>query len=72
MADQQIRAEPVEQQPTKRRRFTLPSAYTILFALIVLMAIATWLVPAGVYDRDEEGARFRGPTTRSTPTRSGS
>src|ERR671912_1644912 len=55
MADQQIRAEPVE-QPDKKRRFTLPSAYTILFALIVLMAIATWIVPAGVYDRDEEGA----------------
>ena len=55
MADQQIRAEPVE-QPEKKRRFTLPSAYTILFGLIVLMAIATWIVPAGVYDRDEEGA----------------
>src|SRR5512133_3118610 len=55
MADQEVRAEPVE-HPEKRRRFTLPSAYTILFALIVLMAIATWLVPAGVYDRDKEGA----------------
>src|SRR5918993_1220234 len=55
MADQQVRAEPVE-QPEKKRRFTLPSAYTILFALIVVMAIATWIVPAGVYDRDEEGA----------------
>jgi uncharacterized ion transporter superfamily protein YfcC len=55
MADQQVRAEPVE-QPRKRGRFTLPSAYTILFALIVLMAIATWIVPAGVYDRDKEGA----------------
>jgi uncharacterized ion transporter superfamily protein YfcC len=55
MADQQVRAEPVE-HPDKKRRFTLPSAYTILFALIVLMAIATWIVPAGVYDRDDEGA----------------
>jgi uncharacterized ion transporter superfamily protein YfcC len=55
MADQQVRAEPVE-PPERKRRFTLPSAYTILFALIVLMAIATWIVPAGVYDRDEEGA----------------
>jgi uncharacterized ion transporter superfamily protein YfcC len=56
MADQQVApAEPVE-PPSRKRRFTLPSAYTILFALIVLMAIATWLVPAGVYDRDEEGA----------------
>jgi uncharacterized ion transporter superfamily protein YfcC len=59
MADQQVRAEPVE-QPKKRGRFTLPSAYTILFALIVLMAIATWIVPAGVYDRDEEGAPVPG------------
>jgi uncharacterized ion transporter superfamily protein YfcC len=55
MADQQVRAEPVE-PPERKRRFTLPSAYTILFALIVLMAIATWIVPAGVYDRDKEGA----------------
>jgi uncharacterized ion transporter superfamily protein YfcC len=54
MTDQQVRAEPVE--PPRKRRFTLPSAYTILFALIVLMAIATWIVPAGVYDRDKEGA----------------
>jgi uncharacterized ion transporter superfamily protein YfcC len=60
MADQQVRAEPVEQQPEKKGRFTLPSAYTILFALIVLMAIATWLVPAGVYDRDDEGAPVPG------------
>jgi uncharacterized ion transporter superfamily protein YfcC len=59
MADQQVRAEPVE-QPKKRRGFRLPSAYTILFALIVLMAIATWVVPAGVYDRDEEGAPVPG------------
>jgi uncharacterized ion transporter superfamily protein YfcC len=59
MADQQVRAEPVG-QPRQRRRFTLPSAYTILFALIVLMAIATWIVPAGVYDRDDEGAPVPG------------
>jgi uncharacterized ion transporter superfamily protein YfcC len=55
MAEQKVRAEPVE-PPERKRRFTLPSAYTILFALIVLMAIATWIVPAGVYDRDKEGA----------------
>jgi uncharacterized ion transporter superfamily protein YfcC len=59
MADQQVRAEPVE-QPKKRGRFTLPSAYTILFALIVLMAIATWIVPAGVYKLDKEGAPIPG------------
>jgi uncharacterized ion transporter superfamily protein YfcC len=57
MADQtEVRTEPAGE----RRRFTLPSAYTILFALIVLMAIATWIIPAGVYDRDEEGAPLPG------------
>ena len=39
-----------------RRGFRLPSAYTILFALIVLTAIATWLVPAGTYDLDKDGS----------------
>ena len=28
-----------------------PTAYSILFGLIVLMAILTWIVPAGQYDR---------------------
>jgi uncharacterized ion transporter superfamily protein YfcC len=40
----------------KKRSFTLPSAYTILFALIVLAAIATWIIPAGTYELDKEGA----------------
>ena len=37
-------------EPEKRRGFTLPSAYTILFALIVIVAVLTWIIPAGVYD----------------------
>jgi uncharacterized ion transporter superfamily protein YfcC len=43
-----------------KRRFTMPSAYTILFALIVLMAIATWVVPAGTYDVNAEGSPIPG------------
>ena len=43
-----------------RHRFTLPSAYTILFALIVLMAILTWIIPAGQYKLDKEGAPIPG------------
>ncbi|MCW8329257.1 YfcC family protein [Photobacterium sp. SDRW27] len=31
--------------------FKFPSAYTILFALIALVALLTWIVPAGKYDR---------------------
>ena len=44
----------------EKKRFQLPSAYTILFALIVLAAIATWLVPAGAYDLNEEGEPIPG------------
>jgi uncharacterized ion transporter superfamily protein YfcC len=51
----------MEAEPTgEKRRFTLPSAYTILFALIVLMAIATWIIPAGTYDLDKEGSPLPG------------
>ncbi|MCI2055521.1 MAG: YfcC family protein [Oscillibacter sp.] len=33
-----------------KSKFRMPTAYTILFALILLVAIATWLIPAGSYD----------------------
>jgi uncharacterized ion transporter superfamily protein YfcC len=46
--------------PEEKSRFTLPSAYTILFALIVLAAIATWVIPAGTYDVDAEGSPVPG------------
>jgi uncharacterized ion transporter superfamily protein YfcC len=32
-------------------RFRFPSAYTILFALIVIIAALTWMIPAGQYER---------------------
>ncbi|MCC1482698.1 YfcC family protein [Roseibaca sp. Y0-43] len=35
----------------KKTGFRFPSAFTILFALIVLMAALTWIIPAGQYDR---------------------
>jgi uncharacterized ion transporter superfamily protein YfcC len=40
--------------------FRLPSAYTILFALIVLAAIATWIIPAGTYDLNAAGEPIPG------------
>ena len=33
------------------RRFQFPSAYTILFGLIILVAALTWIIPAGQYER---------------------
>jgi uncharacterized ion transporter superfamily protein YfcC len=39
----------------QKKGFALPSAYTILFALIVVAAIATWIIPAGTYDLNDDG-----------------
>lgn len=47
-------------EPEQKSRFTLPSAYTILFALIVLAAIATWIIPAGTYDLNAAGEPIPG------------
>jgi uncharacterized ion transporter superfamily protein YfcC len=44
----------------EKSRFTLPSAYTILFILIVVAAIATWVIPAGTYELDADGAPLPG------------
>jgi uncharacterized ion transporter superfamily protein YfcC len=52
--------EPDETAEPEKSRFSLPSAYTILFALIVVAAIATWLVPAGTYDVTDEGEPIPG------------
>jgi uncharacterized ion transporter superfamily protein YfcC len=43
-----------------RSRFALPSAYTILFVLIVITALATWIIPAGAYDVDADGEPIPG------------
>ena len=40
---------------TGKSRFALPSAYTILFILIVLVALLTWIIPAGTYDTNSDG-----------------
>ena len=36
------------------RRLRIPTSYTILFALLVLVALATWVVPAGRYDTEND------------------
>src|SRR5512132_4271955 len=59
MSDQTATA-PTEPAAPKKGRFTLPSAYTILFFLIVLAAIATWIVPAGTYETNKAGEPIPG------------
>ena len=36
------------------KNFRMPTAYTILFLLLILVAAATWIVPAGAYERAGE------------------
>ena len=33
----------------KKHHFKMPSAFTILFLLIILMAVLSWIIPAGAY-----------------------
>ena len=42
------------------KRFRMPTAYTILFILLILVAAATWLIPAGSYTHGEDGAPLAG------------
>ena len=44
----------------KKKGFKFPSAYTILFILIILVVIATWIVPAGEYEVTEAGELIPG------------
>jgi uncharacterized ion transporter superfamily protein YfcC len=52
-------APPAEDTPAKRG-FRLPSAYTILFILIVVVAALTWVIPAGRYDYNDDGTPIPG------------
>ncbi len=36
------------------KKFRMPTAYTILFLLLILVAAATWVIPAGAYQRAGE------------------
>lgn len=35
----------------RMKKFRMPTAYTILFLLLILVAAATWVIPAGAYQR---------------------
>jgi uncharacterized ion transporter superfamily protein YfcC len=42
----------VSAKPAATGRFHSPTAYTILFALIIIIAGLTWIIPAGLYQAD--------------------
>jgi len=41
-----------KKQQNKSRSFAMPDAYIIIFSIVILMAIATYFVPAGEYERE--------------------
>ena len=43
-----------------RHGFTFPTAYTILFLLLIVMAVLTWIIPAGQYELNPDGAPIPG------------
>lgn len=42
------------------RKFRMPTAYTILFGIILVMILLTWLVPSGEYDYQADGEPIAG------------
>ncbi|MDU5951023.1 MAG: YfcC family protein, partial [Paenibacillus macerans] len=38
---------------SKKRKWSLPHSYVLIFAIIILMAALTWIVPSGQFDRQE-------------------
>src|SRR5512136_3033085 len=44
----------------KKSKFTFPTAYTILALLVVIVAALTFVIPAGKYDTDRNGAPIPG------------
>lgn len=44
----------------KKKKFQMPSSYTVLFLIIGFIAILTWIIPAGKYDVNEAGGVIAG------------
>jgi uncharacterized ion transporter superfamily protein YfcC len=38
---------------TSKKAWSLPHTYVILFTIIVIMAVLTWLVPSGIFERQQ-------------------
>jgi hypothetical protein len=57
---QPVAVEATAGPPDKKKQFTFPTAYTVLFILVIVMAALTWIVPAGQYDRGADGQPIPG------------
>ena len=52
--------EPLPDEKKPKKKFEFPSAFTILFLFLVLIAAATWLIPSGSYDYNADGEPIPG------------
>ena len=50
----------VEKIKKAKQKLRSPSAFTILFVVIAIMAALTWIIPSGVYKTDDDGNRVAG------------
>jgi uncharacterized ion transporter superfamily protein YfcC len=55
--EQEVRKEEESKEPAEQKKpgFQFPSTFAILFGLTILVAILTWIIPAGVYNLNAEG-----------------
>ncbi|MFD1064777.1 YfcC family protein [Oceanobacillus locisalsi] len=58
---------PQQEKQKKKKTFQLPDAYVILFAILLLAAILTYIIPAGSYEREstEDGTEVIVPDSYS-------
>ncbi|MFJ3668529.1 YfcC family protein [Streptomyces sp. NPDC090106] len=61
---------PPTREPRPRRKFTFPSALTVLAIVTVAVWLVAFLIPAGEYDRDDSGAPVQGTYHRVDSTQS--
>ncbi|WP_409057118.1 YfcC family protein [Streptomyces sp. SYP-A7185] len=52
--------DPGTEEPRRKRKFTFPSALTILAIVTVAVWLLAFLIPSGAYDRNAEGAPVEG------------
>jgi uncharacterized ion transporter superfamily protein YfcC len=53
-------AEVTDKKAKEKKPFTFPTAFTILFLLLIVIAACTWIIPAGSYDYNENGEPIPG------------
>jgi uncharacterized ion transporter superfamily protein YfcC len=58
----------VEKIKKVKKKLRSPSAFTVLFVVIALMAALTWVIPSGQYKLDKDGNRESGTSLTSDPT----